>query len=350
MAAGGLPPISYASIIVGFISFIVTFITFLRVFWSSLQTMYAAPRQAPQTLDNLRTELYGERAYFKNAIKQARSKRNPEREAPEITPLSILNDSIKNMMRDFRELEAPFLVQEEGANDLDIEKNGKVSLRGRYGRMGWRRRVVWLHTKDDFVTMANQVTRIQARRIAYETSNTLSAGIAADEKYRMEDFYGKPAFPNNNASKGPSILDSKSISNGLIDIQDGNANDMGRNHLGLHDPLSNIQYLKETPATLLPDPIIKMPGQDSGGVNAERLRRGARTHGSDDGDEEEGQDFTGTKGGESANRWVSDKLIKVCIAIVPAPLLVQRRAHADSRGEMGNETKEHRPHEVDLGC
>ncbi|KAI4205559.1 MAG: hypothetical protein LQ350_000338 [Teloschistes chrysophthalmus] len=280
MAAGGLPPISYASIIVGFISFIVTFITFLRVFWSSLQTMYAAPRQAPQTLDNLRTELYGERAYFKNAIKQARSKRNPEREAPEITPLSILNDSIKNMMRDFRELEAPFLVQEEGANDLDIEKNGKVSLRGRYGRMGWRRRVVWLHTKDDFVTMANQVTRIQARRIAYETSNTLSTSV---------------------------------------------------------------------PALLYPW-TYKMPGQDSGGVNAERLRRGARTHGSDDGDEEEGQDFTGTKGGESANRWVSDKLIKVCIAIVPAPLLVQRRAHADSRGEMGNETKEHRPHEVDLGC
>ncbi|KAL9575903.1 MAG: hypothetical protein Q9212_007580, partial [Teloschistes hypoglaucus] len=136
--------------------------------------MYRAPHQIQQTLDNLRTELYGERAYFKNAIKQAKSKRNPEREAPEITPLSILGESVKSMMRDFRGLEAPFLVEGEEGGDLDIEKSGRVSLRGRYGSMGFRRRVVWLHTKDDFVAMANQVTRIQARRIAYETSNTLS--------------------------------------------------------------------------------------------------------------------------------------------------------------------------------
>ncbi|KAL8768964.1 MAG: hypothetical protein Q9194_005564, partial [Teloschistes cf. exilis] len=172
--AAGLPPISYASIIVGFISFVVTFFTFLRVFWDSLQTMYRAPKEVQQMLDNLRTELYGERAYFKNAIKQAKSKKTPAREPLEITPLSILNDSIKSMMRDFRSLEAPFLVDEEEADDLDIEKSGKVSLRGSYGRMDFRRRFIWLHTKDDFVTMANQVTRIQARRIAYETSNTLS--------------------------------------------------------------------------------------------------------------------------------------------------------------------------------
>lgn len=126
-------------------------------------------------LDNVRTELYGERAYFKDAIKQARSKsKTSTRETLEIAPLSILNDSIKSMMRDFRKMEAPFLHGGEDAEDLDIEKTGKVSLRGNYGRMNFRRRYNWLQNKMDFVTLANQVTRIQARRIAYETSNTLS--------------------------------------------------------------------------------------------------------------------------------------------------------------------------------
>ncbi|KAI4133259.1 MAG: hypothetical protein LQ338_000317 [Usnochroma carphineum] len=171
----GLPPLSYASIIVGFTSFAFTFFTFLRVFWDSIRTMWSAPKEIQVMLDNVRTELYGERAYFKNAIKQARSKnKSSTRETPEILPLSILNDSIKSMMRDFRKLEAPFLNDEEGTEDLDIEKSGRVSLRGKYGRMDLRRRYTWLQTKQDFVALANQVTRVQARRIAYETSNTLS--------------------------------------------------------------------------------------------------------------------------------------------------------------------------------
>ena len=171
----GLPPISFASIIIGFLGFAFTFFTFIRVFWVSIQTMWSAPKQLRQLLDNLRTELYGERAYFKNAIKQARSKsRKSTRETPETVPLSILNDSIRTMMSDFRALEAPFLDDDEDSKDLDIEKSGKVSLRGDYGRMDLRRRILWLQTKDDFMVIQDQVTRTQARRIAYETSNTLS--------------------------------------------------------------------------------------------------------------------------------------------------------------------------------
>ncbi|KAL8682301.1 MAG: hypothetical protein Q9186_001670 [Xanthomendoza sp. 1 TL-2023] len=170
----GLPPISNASIIVGFISFAFTFFTFVRVFWDALQTMWFANKDVRRTLDNLRTELYGERAYFKNAMMQARSKsKTSTRESVELTPLSILNDSINSMMVDFRTMEAPFLDGEED-EDVDVEKSGKVSLRGDYGHMSLGRRALWLHTKDDFMDIQNQVTRIQARRIAYETSNTLS--------------------------------------------------------------------------------------------------------------------------------------------------------------------------------
>ncbi|KAL8854989.1 MAG: hypothetical protein Q9221_000185 [Calogaya cf. arnoldii] len=124
--------------------------------------MWSAPKQLRQLLDNLRTELYGERAYFKNAIKQART-----------------------MMSDFRALEAPFLDDDEDSKDLDIEKSGKVSLRGDYGRMDLRRRILWLQTKDDFMVIQDQVTRTQARRIAYETSNTLSC--VRDVERRVQD-------------------------------------------------------------------------------------------------------------------------------------------------------------------
>lgn len=173
--SSGIPPISFASIIVGFLGFAFTFFTFVRVFWDSIMTMSSAPKELRQLLDNLRTELYGERAYFKDAIKQARSKdRKSTREPPEIIPLSILNDSIKTMMDDLRNLEAPFLDNDEDTKDVDLEKSGKVSLRGDYARMDIRRRILWLHTKDDFMAIQNQVTRTQARRIAYETSNTLS--------------------------------------------------------------------------------------------------------------------------------------------------------------------------------
>lgn len=171
----GLLPISYASIIVGFTGFAFTLFTFFRVFWDSIRTMWSAPKELRQLLDNVRTELYGERAYFKNAIKQAKSKsKSSTRETPEIAPLSILNDSIKEMMRDFRNMEAPFLDDAESSENLDIEKSGRVSLRGNYARMDFRRRYIWLQTKPDFIDVANQVTRMQTRRIAYETSNTLS--------------------------------------------------------------------------------------------------------------------------------------------------------------------------------
>ncbi|KAL9042017.1 MAG: hypothetical protein Q9214_003914 [Letrouitia sp. 1 TL-2023] len=171
-----MPSIFVASAIVGFTSFAFTFFTFLRVFWESIRTMWNAHREIKPVMDNLRTELYGERAYFKNALKQARSKsKNSTRYAPEIQPLVILNDGIKGLMREFRELEEPFLDRPEEAEDLDIEKSGRVSLRGNYASMDLWRRFTWLHKKDDVVNLGTMTNRIQSRRIAYETSNTLDS-------------------------------------------------------------------------------------------------------------------------------------------------------------------------------
>ena len=170
-----MPTLTIASAIVGFISFAFTFFTFLRVFWESILTMWNAPKEMKSSMDNLRTELYGERAYFKNALKQAKSKsKASSRIAQEIQPLSILNDSIKTLMREFRDLEVPFLDTPGEAEDLDIEKSGRVSLRGSYAPMDLWRRFTWLHKKDDAYSIASFTNRIQTRRVAYETSNTLT--------------------------------------------------------------------------------------------------------------------------------------------------------------------------------
>ena len=148
-----------------------------KVFWESIVTMWSAHKEIRSLLDNLRTELYGERAYFKDAIKQAKSKSKTARQAVEVTPLSILNDSIKNIMREFRRMEEPFLDNTPDGDDLDIEKSGRVSLRGTYAPMDFWRRYLWLQQKSDFVEIANQVTRIQARRIAFETSHALEYAL-----------------------------------------------------------------------------------------------------------------------------------------------------------------------------
>ena len=69
----GLPSISYASVIIGFLSFSFTFFTFVRVFWATIVTIWSAPEQMKIGLDQLRTELNEERLYYRTVLKRYRS-------------------------------------------------------------------------------------------------------------------------------------------------------------------------------------------------------------------------------------------------------------------------------------
>lgn len=170
--SAGLPTISYASSIVGFTSFTFTFFTFLGVFRETLLTLWAAPKEARTHLDNLRSELHGERAYFKSMLRRSRSRSKTAKTHADLGPLRLLNDSVKELMRDFRKLEEPFLNEPPDEREKDVERS-QESVRGDYAAMTLRRRWKWMRRKGDVMVMADQVNRIQTRRIACDTSNVL---------------------------------------------------------------------------------------------------------------------------------------------------------------------------------
>lgn len=48
------------------------------------------------------------------------------------TPLRILNNSVKHLVRDLKRLEEPFLKESPHRRELDTEKSDRESLRGDY--------------------------------------------------------------------------------------------------------------------------------------------------------------------------------------------------------------------------
>ena len=172
--ATAVAPISYASSIVGFTSFTFTFFTLLNVFWASLRTLFAAGKQVHRSFDNLRSELQGEREYFRKALRKSRSRSKARtRTHLDNAPLKILNDSVKNLMRDLKRLEEPFLEKSPYERDLDVEKSDREYHPGDYAPMTLRRRYIWLRSKDEVLTLATRVTRVQTRRIACDSNNIL---------------------------------------------------------------------------------------------------------------------------------------------------------------------------------
>lgn len=137
-------------------------------------TMWAAPREVRGYLDNLRAELYGERDYFKAATRSAKSKgKGVSRSHHDFGPLKLLNDSVKHLMHKFKKLEEPFLSDPPSRKEMDVEKS-EPSLRGDYLDMSLGLRYIWLKTKPEILSLANDVSRIQTRRVAFDTSSVLS--------------------------------------------------------------------------------------------------------------------------------------------------------------------------------
>lgn len=150
-------------------------------------TMWAAPREVRGYLDNLRSELYGERDYFKAATRSSKSKgKGVSRSHHDVGPLKILNDSVKHLMHKFKNLEEPFLRDPPSRKQMDVEKS-EPSLRGDYLDMGLGLRYIWLRTKPDIISLANDVSRIQMRRLAFDTGSVLSAIHSVERSLRDFD-------------------------------------------------------------------------------------------------------------------------------------------------------------------
>ena len=162
-----LAPISYGSSIVGFTSFAFTFFTFLRVFWETILTLWSAPKQMVGYLDQLRIEIHNERAYFKSALRRTKSRsRSVKRYHEDVTPLKILNSSVRRIHRRFIKLEEPFLDVSSSRAEKDAERDSEESVDTDYAPMTFKRRWRWMRTKSDVISIADQVNRIQTQRIA----------------------------------------------------------------------------------------------------------------------------------------------------------------------------------------
>lgn len=169
-----LAPISYASSIVGFTSFAFTFFTFVRVFWETILTLWSAPKQMMAYLDNLRIEIHNERAYFKSALRRTKSRsRSVRRYHEDVTPLKVLNGTVKRIHREFVRLEEPFLNISPSRAEKDVERHSEESVETDYAPMTFARRWKWMRTKSNIITIADQVNRIQTQRIACDTTNLL---------------------------------------------------------------------------------------------------------------------------------------------------------------------------------
>ena len=216
----GLAPISYASTIVGFTSFAFTFFTFVRVFWETILTLWSAPKELERLLDNLRLELHEERAYFKSMLRRQRSRSRGPKMHSDLGPLRLLNETVKELMNEFKKLEEPFLNEPAEEKEKDVERSDvsnfyvelllqftfeerirlprplilssdatihdidlkarwlnsetqQESLRGDYAPMTLSRRWRWMQSKDDFLHIANSTGKIQERRISCDVSNLL---------------------------------------------------------------------------------------------------------------------------------------------------------------------------------
>jgi hypothetical protein len=225
-----LAPISLASIVVGFVSFAFTVGTFLRVLWINFETLGEAPHQVHSYLTNLRTELLEERANLrvmkKNCKKHHKLLDRGGRggrvdsgvELDEVS-LKTMSDTIKQLIKRFKDVERPFLEKGEGGIDDDINPRKrrrrsqsvspyehsaynsppeKAHVRSRYngGHKGNRdsryadergvdddedafwaqrtkycnytlwKRFAWLHKKSEAQNLFDMLSRVQTRRIA----------------------------------------------------------------------------------------------------------------------------------------------------------------------------------------
>lgn len=172
-----MTPLAYASSIIGIISFLFTLSIFFNTFAQAWDTVLGAPVQITDYLGNLREELYEE----KEALKRARARPHGYR-------LKILDDSVKDILREFRRIERPFLPSgrrgskrgrakasasasggEKGVAEEE-EEDFKAKAPGFYV-CDWRHRVIWLQTKSAAVRLATVLDRLQTRRIERELSD-----------------------------------------------------------------------------------------------------------------------------------------------------------------------------------
>ncbi|TAQ85228.1 hypothetical protein B7494_g6456 [Chlorociboria aeruginascens] len=171
-AMASLPPISLASTIVGFISFSLTLLIWLHAFWDAFLTVGSAPRQVRDQLSTLRQGLYEEREYLRRTRRRQSRSRPPR--SPELYteggPSRVINDAVKDLIREFKAYERPFLIPPHDGTEKDLEWSWNTTQR--HYNCDLPHRILWLRSKGGIESIAGKLQMLQTRRVAAEVTET----------------------------------------------------------------------------------------------------------------------------------------------------------------------------------
>lgn len=186
-----LPPISWASLIIGFVSFAFTVSTFVRVVLGNIRTLGSAPTEVSFYLSNLKQELFEERVHLRRARRRAeRYMRRCRREGRGIPSwdaaptIRLLEGTVRQLCKEFKELEKPFLIDKQdrgvggGEKGETADKEWDDYMDGGfeqdYGTVTLYHRFSWLRRKAAIQALGVSLERLQIRRIGRETTDALT--------------------------------------------------------------------------------------------------------------------------------------------------------------------------------
>jgi hypothetical protein len=178
--------LSLASTVIGFISFTFTLLIWLQASWHAFLTLGSAPSQVRDSFSTLRQGLYEEREYLKW---KRRQKGGSEKGLYyEGGPAKIMNDAIKDLIRNFKKLEHPFLITPHSGREKDLEWSFDATQH-QYN-CDLAHRILWLRIKNDVESIAVKLQRIQTRRIESMVEDQLqimrdTMGMVRDCEHRL---------------------------------------------------------------------------------------------------------------------------------------------------------------------
>lgn len=186
-----LPSISIASIVIGFISFSFTLAIWLHAFWESFLTIGQAPSQLQDALSTLRQALYEEREYLKRKRKLGDSRLDSKVQSIYDMggPTKVINEAVKDLIRDFKRYERPFLYSPHDGREKELEWSFDCTQQ--HYRSDFVHRVLWLRSKGGIESIAEKLNKIQTRRIAVEVTEARFMladvmGLVRDNAYRIQ--------------------------------------------------------------------------------------------------------------------------------------------------------------------
>jgi hypothetical protein len=125
-------------------------------------------------LSTLRQGLYEEREYLKQTRRlhsTSKSKHASTTTAALYSsggPTRVINDAVKDLIREFKSYEEPFLITEHSGREKELEWSFDATQR--HYRCDLPHRLMWLRVKRRVIDIAVRLQRVQTRKIAVEVT------------------------------------------------------------------------------------------------------------------------------------------------------------------------------------